>query len=142
MRGWVFLNDADYPPLLRWMDHPPPLLTVKGDPAVFGLPAVAIVGARNASVAGTRMARTLATGLGREGFLRGFPAWRAGVDAAAHNGGLLTGTVAVLAGGVDRPYPPENTDLCDEIAGQGSVLSRDAAWLGAASAGFLRAATG
>ena len=117
----IGIGEADYPPLLRRMDNPPPLLAVKGTAAIFSLPPVAIVGARNASLAGIKMARLLATELGREGdaVISGLAR---GIDTAAHQGSLSTGTVAVLAGGLDRPYPPENIELADEIAERGGAV--------------------
>lgn len=119
----IAIGEADYPPMLRQMDQPPPMLAVKGEPAVFKLPAVAIVGARNASLAGIKMARMLASDLGKTGYAI-ISGLARGIDAAAHNGSLATGTVAVLAGGLDRPYPPENLDLYDRIAdGSGAVVS-------------------
>ncbi|RVA62861.1 DNA-processing protein DprA, partial [Mesorhizobium sp. M7A.F.Ca.CA.001.08.2.1] len=112
---FVGIGEADYPPLLRNMDHPPPLLAVKGNAAVFRLPGVAIVGARNASLAGIKMARMLAADLGRDGYAIVSGLAR-GIDTAAHQGSLATGTIGVLAGGLDQPYPPENAGLCEEIA--------------------------
>lgn len=118
---FVGIGEADYPPLLKSTDHPPPLLAVKGEGAVFRLPAVAIVGARNASLAGIKMARTLAAELGRDGY--GIVSGLArGIDTAAHQGSLATGTIGVLAGGIDMPYPPENARLCDEIAERGGAI--------------------
>lgn len=118
---FVGIGEADYPAVLRRMDNPPPLLAVKGTGAVFGLTPIAIVGARNASLAGIKMARMLADGLGREGYsiISGLAR---GIDTAAHQGGLATGTVGVLAGGPDRPYPPENIGLCEEIAQNGGAV--------------------
>ncbi|RJG45389.1 DNA-processing protein DprA [Mesorhizobium sp. DCY119] len=118
---FVGIGEADYPAVLRRMDNPPPLLAVKGTGAVFGLTPIAIVGARNASLAGIKMARMLADGLGREGYsiISGLAR---GIDTAAHQGGLATGTVGVLAGGLDRPYPPENIGLCEEIAQNGGAV--------------------
>ncbi|MGE0281838.1 MAG: DNA-processing protein DprA [Rhizobiaceae bacterium] len=119
----VAIGEADYPPMLRRMEQPPPILAVKGEPAVFKLPAVGIVGARNASLAGIKMARMLARDLGKGGYAV-ISGLARGIDAAAHIGALPTGTVAVLAGGLDRPYPPENLDLYDDIAaGSGAVVS-------------------
>ncbi|TJW41563.1 MAG: DNA-processing protein DprA, partial [Mesorhizobium sp.] len=104
---FVGIGEADYPALLKNMDHPPPLLAVKGEGAVFRLRAIAIVGARNASLAGIKMARMLAADLGRDGY--GIVSGLArGIDTAAHQGSLPTGTIGVLAGGLDLPYPPEN----------------------------------
>lgn len=111
---FVALGEADYPPVLRRVDHPPPLLAIKGDASAFALPSVAIVGARNASLAGIRMARMLASDLGTNGYAI-ISGLARGIDAAAHEGALATGTVAVLAGGLDRPYPPENIALLDRI---------------------------
>lgn len=118
---FVAIGEADYPAVLKRMDQPPPLLAVKGEAAVFTLPPVAIVGARNASLAGIRMARGLAADLGREGYAI-ISGLARGIDTAAHEGGLSTGTVAAFAGGLDQPYPPENIALADEIAGRGGAL--------------------
>ncbi|MHA6642213.1 DNA-processing protein DprA [Mesorhizobium sp. A623] len=118
---FVGIGEADYPPLLKAIDHPPPLLAMKGQGAVFGLPAVAIVGARNASLAGIKMARALAADLGREGYAVVSGLAR-GIDTAAHEGSLSTGTVGVLAGGLDMPYPPENIGLIEDICERGGAV--------------------
>lgn len=118
---FVAIGEPDYPSLLRSMAHPPPLLAMRGEGAVFRLPTVAIVGARNASLAGIKMARTLATELGAAGYAVVSGLAR-GIDTAAHQGSLATGTVAALAGGLDQPYPPENAGLCDEIANGGGAM--------------------
>jgi DNA processing protein len=118
---FVAIGEADYPPMLKRMDQPPPLLAVKGDAAVFTLPPVAIVGARNASLAGISIARRFAADLGRENYAI-ISGLARGIDTAAHEGGLSTGTIAAMAGGLDRPYPPENAALADEIAGRGGAL--------------------
>ena len=119
---FVAVGEPDYPPVLRNMDYPPPLLAMRGTAEVFSLPPVAIVGARNASLAGIKMARMLASDLGREGYgvISGLAR---GIDTAAHEGSLATGTVAVLAGGLDQPYPAENIELCNAIAERGAVVS-------------------
>lgn len=119
--SFVAIGEPEYPPILRRMEQPPPLVAVKGEPAVFQLPPVAIVGARNASLAGIKMARNLAADLGANGYAV-ISGLARGIDTAAHEGGLATGTVAVLAGGLDRPYPPENQGLCEEIAARGGAL--------------------
>ncbi len=118
---FVAMGEPDYPPVMRSMPHPPPLLAVRGKGAVFRQPAVAIVGARNASLSGTKMARSLATALGAAGYSVVSGLAR-GIDTAAHRGGLATGTIAAMAGGLDQPYPPENAALCDEIVDHGGAL--------------------
>lgn len=119
---FVAVGETDYPDLLQQVEAPPPLLAVRGNTDVFQLRMVAIVGARNASLSGAKMARGLAMAMGREGYAVVSGLAR-GIDTAAHQGSLDTGTVAVLAGGLDRPYPPENARLCDEIAERGAVVS-------------------
>ncbi|MEO3999804.1 DNA-processing protein DprA [Mesorhizobium sp. CAU 1732] len=119
---FVAIGEPDYPPMLRRMDVPPPIVALKGSPAVFRLPTIAIVGARNASVAGIRFARMLASEFGAEGYAVVSGLAR-GIDAAAHSGSLDTGTIAVLAGGLDKPYPPENLGLCTQIASRGALIS-------------------
>ncbi|MGB3417280.1 MAG: DNA-processing protein DprA, partial [Mesorhizobium sp.] len=118
---FVGVGEPGYPPLLKTMDHPPPLLAMKGEAAVFDLPAAAIVGARNASLAGIKMARTLAAELGGEGYAI-ISGLARGIDTAAHQGSLSTGTIGVLAGGLDRPYPPENAGLIEEICDHGGAV--------------------
>lgn len=118
----LVLGEADYPPLLAQIDQPPPALWVIGEPAVFQRPAVAIVGARNASALGLRAARNLARGLGEAGHVVVSGLAR-GIDAAAHEAALATGTVAVLAGGLDRVYPPENAGLAARIGAEGALVS-------------------
>jgi DNA processing protein len=118
----VFLGAPDYPPLLAMLDDAPPCLAVAGDAAVLSARAVAIVGGRNASANGQRMAEALATELAQtlvvvSGLARG-------IDAAAHEGALHTGrTVAAIAGGLDVPYPAENADLQRRIAQGGAVVT-------------------
>lgn len=119
--AFVAIGEPEYPPMLRRMDQPPPLVAVKGDPKVFALPAVGIVGARTASLAGIKMGRMLAADLGGMGYAIVSGLAR-GIDTAAHTGALDSGTVAVLAGGLDRPYPPENVDLSERIAGSSGAL--------------------
>lgn len=116
------IGEPEYPQMLRTMDAPPPLLAVKGNTAMFALPAVAIVGARNASIAGKQMASMVAGEIGREGYAI-ISGLARGIDATAHLASLDTGTIAVLAGGLDRPYPPENIGLCEEIAARGALIS-------------------
>ena len=103
----IALGEPEYPPVLAASDGAPPLISIIGDPSCLARPAIGIVGARNASAAGRSFASRLARELGEAGFTIVSGLAR-GVDAAAHEASLSTGTVAVLAGGVDRIYPPEN----------------------------------
>lgn len=119
---FVAIGEADCPPVLRHMALPPPLIAVKGEAAVLQMTAIGIVGARNASLAGIKMAHMLARDLGAEGYSIVSGLAR-GIDAAAHTGSLDTGTVAMMAGGLDCPYPPENVGLAEEIAERGALVS-------------------
>jgi DNA processing protein len=120
--SFVALGEPDYPPRLREVDDAPPLLAVRGRADALARPMVAIVGARNASAAGLKMAAMLARDLGGAGFVVVSGLAR-GVDASAHAATLATGTVAVLAGGHDRPYPPENLDLLERLLASGAAVS-------------------
>ena len=118
----ICIGEDRYPPELARIADAPPMLWALGDLALMERPAAALVGARNASSLGTRMARALARDLGAEGFAVVSGLAR-GVDAAAHIAALETGTIAVLAGGVDVTYPPENAGLAADIARRGLLLS-------------------
>jgi DNA processing protein len=118
----LLLGAADYPPLLATISDPPPLVWTLGDVGLGARPAVALVGARNASALGCRMAARLARDLGEMGYAIASGLAR-GIDAAAHKASLATGTIAVQAGGVDDIYPPENAALAAEIAAGGLRLS-------------------
>jgi DNA processing protein len=119
---FVAIGEPDYPPLLARIDNPPPLIAIKGRSELLQTPACAIVGARNASITGVKFAQKLARELAGAGMLIVSGLAR-GIDTAAHRGSLDIGTVAVLAGGLDQPYPPENRPLYEEIAEKGVVLS-------------------
>lgn len=114
--------ETAYPPALKAIAEPPPLLYLLGDAAWLQRPAVAIVGARNASANARRFARELAGELGAAGFVVVSGLAR-GIDTAAHDGALATGTVAVVAGGIDHVYPAENQGLYEAICAAGAVLS-------------------
>jgi DNA processing protein len=101
----VLSTDADYPPLLRDLTPPPPVLTLLGRPELAARPIVAIVGARNASAASRKIARDMAAEPGRNGFTI-VSGLALGIDGEAHAASLSTGTVAVLGGAVDHVYPP------------------------------------
>jgi DNA processing protein len=111
-----------YPQHLRDLSDAPPFLWAIGDIALMHRPTIAMVGARNASSLGTRMAKSLAAELGQLGYVIVSGLAR-GVDAAAHLAALDTGTIAVQAGGVDIMYPAENTELAMRIATEGLRLS-------------------
>ncbi|HVA15352.1 MAG TPA: DNA-processing protein DprA [Stellaceae bacterium] len=115
-------GEPDYPAALAALDDAPPLISVKGDTKLFERNAVAVVGARNASANGRRFARDLALQLGQHGLLVVSGLAR-GIDAAAHEGALATGTVAVLAGGIDQVYPEENRALHEQIAERGVLIA-------------------
>ena len=116
------LGDADYPVLLSTLSDAPPMLWAVGDVSLLNRPLISIVGARNASSLGTRMARALSADLGEKGYVIVSGLAR-GVDTAAHLATLKTGTIAVMAGGVDIIYPSENTHLARDIAKTGLRLS-------------------
>lgn len=118
----MVIGDPDYPPRLAAVDPPPPVLWTRGDPTLLSRPCVAVVGARIASAGGQRIARGLAAQLGAAGHVVVSGLAR-GIDSAAHAGALPTGTVAVLGGGVDDVYPPDNAELYDQIVADGCVVS-------------------
>jgi DNA processing protein len=118
----VAYGSPAYPAALAEIPDPPPILWCLGRTELLNRPAIALVGARNASSLGTRMARKLAGELGEAGFVVVSGLAR-GIDAAAHAAALEKGTIAVMAGGVDVVYPSENAVLGQEIAEQGLRLS-------------------
>ena len=118
----IFHGSEDYPDALYDLPDAPPFLWARGDLTLLSKPKVALVGARNASSLGTRMARGLAKDLGEKGYVIVSGLAR-GIDAAAHKAALDTGTIAVFAGGADVTYPVENTHLAADIAEKGLILS-------------------
>ncbi|MDP9415871.1 MAG: DNA-processing protein DprA [Pseudomonadota bacterium] len=119
---YIFIGQGLYPPLLAAIESAPPALVVKGDLTLLDKQVVAIVGARNASAAACRFARTLAQQLGAEGAVVVSGLAR-GIDTAAHDGALETGTIAVIAGGIDVIYPPENESRQREIGERGLLMA-------------------
>lgn len=115
-------GEPAYPQALAELSDAPPVLWIKGDAAVLDRPMVALVGARSASALGTRIARKLAGDLGEAG-ITVVSGLARGIDTAAHLAALGTGTVAVMAGGVDVVYPPENAALAADIGREGLLLS-------------------
>ncbi|MDR1910292.1 MAG: DNA-processing protein DprA [Holosporales bacterium] len=123
---FLFWKEADFPPCLKGMPDRPPVLAMLGNSAVLNAfstkTPLAIVGARNASLNGQKFADSLAEELGKRDFLV-ISGLARGIDAAAHKGSLKTGTGAILAGGVDVVYPPENIYLYEQIKKEGLLLS-------------------
>lgn len=115
-------GEPAYPRTLAAVEDAPPVLTVLGQVGLLTRPIVAVVGARNASASGRRIARDLAGALGRAG-LAVISGLARGIDAEAHLGAIATGTVAVQAGGVDIVYPAENRGLYEAIAQQGAIAA-------------------
>ena len=116
----VASGEAGYPPRLSEIDDAPPLLGIRGAPEVLMRPVIAIVGSRNASGAGLKFAGTLARELSEAGFVIVSGLAR-GIDSAAHRASIEGGTVAVLAGGHDRIYPPEHEELLAMILASGGA---------------------
>ena len=114
--------DVEYPSRLLAADDAPPVLYAMGDGGLAAKPCIAIVGARNASALGVRFARQLAGELGEAGFAV-ISGLARGIDAAAHQGSLATGTIAVLGTGIDIAFPPENEALYGEVLKHGLLLS-------------------
>lgn len=121
----ITMESPAYPPLLRQIDSAPPVITVKGRLDLLESPLFAIVGARNASAMGKKMAFQLAQSLGQQQWTIASGLAR-GIDGAAHLGSLKQGTVAILAGGIDQVYPIENQKLYDRIGGEGVLLAESA----------------
>jgi DNA processing protein len=119
----LLYGQPEYPRLLQLIADAPPLLTLRGHAHVFAHEKlVGMVGARNASANGCGFARKLAGDLGASGYIVVSGLAR-GIDAHAHRGALASGTVAVIGGGIDNIYPPENEALFAEIAEAGAILS-------------------
>ncbi len=129
--------EPDFPEGLAALDPPPPTIALIGGAHVLARPCVAIVGARNASAAGLRMATMLARELGEAGYCV-VSGMARGIDGAAHQAALPSGTAAVLAGGPDHIYPPEHDDLYSRIAAEGVVVSENAPGYRAGARDFPR----
>ena len=121
----ITAGEPDFPPQLAALDPPPPLLWILGQAPLLCKPSVAVVGARIASAGGQRFARQIAQGLGQAGYVV-VSGMARGIDGAAHEGALPTGTVAVLGGGVDDVYPAEHAGLYRRICDAGCVVSENA----------------
>lgn len=118
----LFLGLPPYPNLLAELEDAPPVITFRGHASLFDKPCVAIVGARNASAAAIRFARSLAADLSDAG-VTVVSGLARGIDGAAHLDSINGGTIAVIAGGIDVVYPPEHKDLQNQIAEQGLLIA-------------------
>jgi len=116
------LDDPLFPAVLAQCEDAPPVLSCLGEDDLLTRRAVAVVGARNASANGRLLAETMARELGEMGWVVVSGLAR-GIDSAAHRGSLASGTIAVLAGGLDKPYPPESEALYKAIAERGLAVS-------------------
>lgn len=116
------VRDLAYPPLLQALAPPPPVISIIGNPALAARPTVAIVGSRNASAAGRKLARDIAARLGAAGQVIVSGLAR-GIDGEAHAASLRTGTIAVLGGGADHVYPPQHGELYEAISREGLIIS-------------------
>lgn len=122
---YLFHDSPEYPPLLGCMEGAPPILTMRGDPALASRPCVAVVGARNASAGAIKLARDFAHGLAVAGFTVVSGLAR-GIDGAAHEGAVSAeagATIGVIASGIDIAYPPEHAKLQERIAQEGLLLA-------------------
>ena len=118
---FIALGEPEYPAALAAADAPPPILAVLGSTETLTNSSVGVVGSRNSSLAGVKMCERVAVGCGRAGYTVVSGLAR-GIDAAAHRVSLATGTVACMAGGLDKPYPPENVPLMEDIVASGGAL--------------------
>ncbi len=118
----IIASDIRYPQLLRTIFDPPAVLTAKGDLSFFNKPSVAIIGARNCSFAGGNIAKRIAVELGENSIIT-VSGLAKGIDSAVHEASILSGTIAVIAGGIDSVYPQENKRLYQQIAQYGLLVS-------------------
>jgi len=129
--------EPGFPYLLAMANPAPPLIWTLGDPSLLSRNTIAIVGARAASAAGLRFARQLATDLGQAGWVV-VSGMARGIDAAAHEGSLASGSAAVLAGGVDDIYPPQHKELHEQLGARGCIVSEREIGATARAADFPR----
>lgn len=121
----LIFSEEDYPRLLREIPDPSPILTIKGQKEFLTRDSIAIVGPRNCSFNATNFARQIAAGLGRNSIIT-VSGMARGVDSAAHQASINSGTIAVIAGGIDHIYPKENSHLYEQISQRGLLLSETA----------------
>lgn len=118
---FIGMGEPDYPPALRSVDYPPPLICVRGNRKILSRNSLAIVGSRNASINGMRLASRFASELGQADFAI-ISGLARGIDASAHEGSMASGTIAVFAGGVDQVFPEENRELAANILQSGGAI--------------------
>jgi DNA processing protein len=118
----IIRGTAEYPQLLAEIDDAPPVLTVLGNTQMLSKVSLGVVGARNASLSGRKIAESFSAKIGQAGYVIVSGLAR-GIDSAAHAASLATGTVAVVAGGIDIVYPPENKNLYAQIAERGAIVA-------------------
>lgn len=118
---FVGMGEPDFPPILRGIVHPPPIVCIRGSIEPGQRTGVGVVGSRNASISGMKLAAKIARELGEHGqtIISGLAR---GIDSAAHKASLGSGTIAVFAGGIDCPFPEENIPLAEEIVANGGML--------------------
>jgi DNA processing protein len=117
---FIGLGEPDYPAALKMADSPPPIIAVKGSTEVLARHVVSIVGSRNSSLSGAKITRQIAHEVGAAGYAIASGLAR-GIDTAAHEASLASGTIAVFAGGLDIIYPPQNAELFARIVGEGGA---------------------
>ncbi len=120
----VAFGEPEYPSLLANIEVPPPVLYMKGNLSLLSRPAISIVGSRNGSASGKQLTKIIASELGQLSYII-ISGLARGIDTAAHDAGLRSGTIAVVAGGIDIIYPPENEKLQKAIGEQGIIISEN-----------------
>ncbi|ACS51372.1 DNA-processing protein DprA [Bartonella grahamii] len=118
---FIGMGEPDYPAFLKVTEAPPPLIAIKGNVSIFQKTSIGIIGSRNASAAGKKLTAQFARFLGEADFVT-ISGLARGIDSVAHQASLKTGTVAVMAGGIDHIYPPENKRLYEDIIANGGAI--------------------
>ncbi|OJV12516.1 MAG: DNA protecting protein DprA [Alphaproteobacteria bacterium 33-17] len=122
---FITIDNSNYPDLLKQIHDAPPVLIVKGDKSLLKQESLGIVGSRNASLNGIAITKKIAKEVGSKGYVITSGLAR-GIDSSAHEGSLESGTIAVIAGGINHIYPPENAKLYEKISQEGLVITEGA----------------
>ena len=122
---FITIDNSNYPDLLKQIHDAPPVLIVKGDKSLQKQESLGIVGSRNASLNGIAITKKIAKEVGSKGYVITSGLAR-GIDSSAHEGSLESGTIAVIAGGINHIYPPENAKLYEKISQEGLVITEGA----------------